>query len=117
MAPLLGLLVAFAVCLGVVLGVLNVFFRDVGQFFGIFLTFWFWLTPIVYLPSILPDGIRGFMAFNPMADFMVAVQGVIVLGAWPQWSSLIYPFSLTVALCLLGLHLFRSRSGEIVDEL
>jgi lipopolysaccharide transport system permease protein len=28
--------------------VLNVFFRDVGQFFGIFVQFWFWLTPIVY---------------------------------------------------------------------
>lgn len=53
--PLLTVLVLFAVGLGVTLGVLNVFFRDVGQFFGIFLSFWFWLTPIVYSPSILPQ--------------------------------------------------------------
>lgn len=117
MIPLLGLLVVLAAGLGVVLGVLNVFFRDVGQFFGIFLTFWFWLTPIVYLPSILPNGVQRFMALNPMADFMRAVQGVLVQGVWPQWHSLLYPFALAVVLCLVGLRLFRSRVGEIVDEL
>ena len=46
--PVLAVQVLFAIGLGISLGVLNVFFRDVGQFFGIFLQFWFWLTPIVY---------------------------------------------------------------------
>ena len=40
--PLLMLLIFFASGLGMILGVLNVFFRDVGQFFGVFITFWFW---------------------------------------------------------------------------
>src|SRR5690606_23643472 len=39
--PLLLLLGVVAIGLGVVLGVLNVFFRDVGQFYGILLQFWF----------------------------------------------------------------------------
>lgn len=115
--PLLALLLAFAVGLGMVLGVLNVFFRDVGQFFGIFVTFWFWLTPIVYPPSILPEAIQPLMAYNPLAAFMGAVQGVLVRGEWPQWSSLAYPLVLAVVLCLLGLRLFRRRAGEMVDEL
>src|SRR3546814_8526493 len=45
--PVLLIMVIFAIGLGITLGVLNVFFRDVGQFFGIVLQFWFWLTPIV----------------------------------------------------------------------
>ena len=57
------------------------------------------------------------MAFNPMSSFMAAVQGVLVRGEWPNWSSLIYLVILTFALCLLGLHLFRSHAGEMVDEL
>ena len=40
--PVLTIQVIFAIGLGIILGVLNVFFRDVGQFFGIFLQFWFW---------------------------------------------------------------------------
>lgn len=115
--PLLALLVLFAVGLGMVLGVLNVFFRDVGHFFGIFIAFWFWLTPIVYAPEILPEKVRPLMALNPMSAFMMAVQGVLVRGEWPRWSSLIYLAVLAAALCLLGLHLFRSRVDEMVDEL
>ncbi|MGD9662942.1 MAG: ABC transporter permease, partial [Porticoccaceae bacterium] len=46
--PLLFILILFSIGLGITLGVLNVFFRDVGLFFGIFLSFWFWLTPSVY---------------------------------------------------------------------
>jgi lipopolysaccharide transport system permease protein len=115
--PILALLVLFALGLGIVLGVLNVFFRDVGQFFGIFITFWFWLTPIVYPASILPESIQPFMAWNPMASIMAAVQGVLVRGDWPHWQSLIYPLVFGLVLCLLGLRLFRKHAGEIVDEL
>lgn len=117
LVPLLGLLVAFAIGLGMVLGVLNVFFRDVGQFFGIFITFWFWLTPIVYSPNILPVKVQPLMTLNPMSAFMGAVQGVLVRGEWPNWSNLVYLVVLTVALCMLGLHLFRGHAGEMVDEL
>lgn len=117
LAPLLALLVVFAVGIGMVLGVLNVFFRDVGQFFGIFVTFWFWLTPIVYPPSILPERVQPLMALNPMASLLGAVQGVLVRGEWPQWGTLVYPLALALVLCLLGVRLFRKRAGEMVDEL
>ncbi|WP_043565095.1 ABC transporter permease [Acidovorax sp. KKS102] len=115
--PLLMLLILFAASLGMILGVLNVFFRDVGQFFGIFITFWFWLTPIVYSPNVLSPQIQPFMALNPMSGFMGAVQGILVRGDWPQWSSLSYLAILSIALALLGLRLFRSHAAEMVDEL
>lgn len=115
--PVLGLLVVFATGLGIVLGVLNVFFRDVGHFFGVFITFWFWLTPIVYPAAILPERVKPIMAFNPMAPMMVAVQDIVVKGAWPHWASLVYPAVLAFGLCLMGLSLFRKRAGEMVDEL
>ena len=117
LVPLLALLVLFAVGLGMVLGVLNVFFRDVGQFFGIFVTFWFWLTPIVYPATILPERVQTLMGLNPLAPVMGAVQGVLVRGDWPQWGPLLYPFALALVLCGLGLRLFRKRAGEMVDEL
>jgi len=115
--PVLALLVLFAMGLGMVLGVLNVFFRDVGQFFGIFVTFWFWLTPIVYPPTILPERLQPLMALNPMASVMAAMQGILVRGDWPHWGSLLYPLALAVLLCGLGLRVFRQRAGEMVDEL
>ncbi|MCL2657698.1 MAG: ABC transporter permease [Betaproteobacteria bacterium] len=115
--PTVALLVLFAIGLGITLGVLNVFFRDVGQFFGIFLNFWFWLTPIVYSVSILPQRVQVWMRFNPMARMMESFQVILVQGHWPNWYSLWPVLAMSAVLCLLGLRLFRKHAGEIVDEL
>ena len=115
--PILLIQILFSVGLGMVLGVLNVFFRDVGQFFNITLQIWFWLTPIVYPADILPQQVRSLLVFNPRAPLIQAYQGILVLGQWPHWESLIPVMLTSLAFCILGLHLFRKHAGEIVDEL
>lgn len=115
--PLLTILVALAIGIGVTLGVLNVFFRDVGQFFGIFLQFWFWLTPIVYPASVLPQAMGDLMWLNPMSTLTVGFQTSLMAKQWPDWNSLIYPIMLAVLFCMLGLHLFRKHARDMVDEL
>jgi len=115
--PMLALLVLFAIGLGITLGVLNVFFRDVGQFFGIVLTFWFWLTPIVYPISILSESAQSWIRFNPMTAMMDAFQTILVRQQWPDWLNVWPVLAMSIVLCLLGLSLFRKHAGEMVDEL
>jgi lipopolysaccharide transport system permease protein len=115
--PVFAILVAFSLGLGVTLGVLNVFFRDVGLLFGIVLQFWFWFTPIVYPISILPAVARDLLVYNPMAGLLGACQRILVSGQWPDWASLLPVSILALGLCLFSWRLFRRRSGEMVDEL
>jgi len=115
--PLLALQVALAIGLGLVLGVLNVFFRDIGQFFQIFIQFWFWFTPIVYPATILPAELRPLLAWNPMAAVIQSWQGVLLTGTAPDWASLLPAAAAALLLCTLGMRLFRKRAGEMVDEL
>jgi lipopolysaccharide transport system permease protein len=117
MLPVLLVQVVFAVGLGIILGVLNVFFRDVGQMTGIVLQFWFWFTPIIYPPTILPEGIGELLRWNPMVPLIQAYQGIFVNAAWPQWQSLWPMAVISVLLCVFALSLFRKRAGEMVDEL
>jgi len=117
MAPVLAIQVLFAIGLGMVLGVLNVFFRDVGQFFNILLQFWFWFTPVVYPVTALPEEVRGALAWNPMAAIVAAYQGILVNHAMPDWRSLLPVTVAALLLCVLGLQMFRKRAGEMVDEL
>jgi lipopolysaccharide transport system permease protein len=117
LVPVLMLQVLFAISLGIIVGVLNVFFRDVGQFFSIILQFWFWLTPIVYPIDILSEGMQYYLRFNPMLPFITAYQGVLVTGTMPDWQSFIWMTLISMALFVFGYHLFRKRSGEMVDEL
>ena len=117
LVPVLLLQVMLALGLSMVLGVLNVFFRDVGQFFTIFLQFWFWLTPVVYPDTIIPEGLRAWLAYNPMAPIIQSYQHLLVAGQLPDWPRLLPATVLAVVLCLLGLRLFRKHAGEMVDEL
>ena len=115
--PILLIQVLFSVGLGITLGVLNVFFRDVGQLFGVVLQFWFWLTPVVYPIDILPVVVRDALRYNPMTNIIASYQNILVNGQAPDWLSL-WPVSLlALLLCFLGMHLFRKHAGEMVDEL
>jgi|TARA_B100000795_G_scaffold4682_1_gene3321 lipopolysaccharide transport system permease protein len=117
LVPVLAIQTVFAIGLGMSLGVLNVFFRDVGQLFGVVLQFWFWLTPIIYPITILPERFRPMMSLNPMAQLVEAYQNILVSNQWPDWNGLLPVALLAILLCTLGAHLFRKHSGEMVDEL
>lgn len=117
MLPVLVIQILFAVGLGMVIGILNVFFRDIGQLFTMVLQFWFWLTPIIYPASILPASIQSWLQLNPMYPIIAAYQGILVQGDAPQWSSLISVLILAVVLCIWAMLLFRKHSGDMVDEL
>lgn len=115
--PVLFVLVLFAIGLGITVGILNVFFRDIGQLFGIILQFWFWFTPIVYPLDILPPQIQTLLAINPMVGVIHACQTILVYSQWPDWVSLLPAFILGVLLVMFGMRLFRNHAGEIVDEI
>jgi lipopolysaccharide transport system permease protein len=115
--PLLLILILLAIGLGITLGVVNIFFRDVSQFYTIFLQFWFWLTPIVYLKSILPAGAQSWIGLNPLEPLIAGFHASLVQQEWPNWLSLIYPAILAIILGVVGMSLFRKHAGDMMDEL
>lgn len=115
--PVLAVQVLLAISLGMVVGVLNVFFRDVGQLMAIVLQFWFWLTPVVYPVTILPQAVRDLLFLNPMAGVVQSWQTIMVSRALPDPAGLLPALLLGVLLAVLALRLYRKRAGEMVDEL
>lgn len=115
--PLLALQVLFTLGLGIFLGTLNVFFRDVGQLTGIALQFWFWLTPIVYVFDALPGAARAVLRYNPLQPLMAAYQTIFLDQRLPDFASLLPLAGLTLFFLFLGARFFLSRVGELVDEL
>lgn len=115
--PLLLIQQGFALGLGMLLGTLNVFFRDIGQAVGIILQFWFWFTPIIYPVSILPESIRELIYLNPMTQLTIGYQQIILKNTPPVWALLKFHFLGTILMLLIGLIVFTRLSDDIVDEL
>jgi len=117
MVPVIITTLALAAGMAMVLAVLNVFFRDIGQLINIVLQFWFWFTPIVYPLQIIPEWARGFVEMNPMAITVGGMHDIFVNNQAPHWIPLFYVLMLGFILMMLGLYLFRRHSGDMVDEL
>ena len=115
--PLLIVQQGFAIGLGILLGTLHVFFRDVGQFWAVLLNLWFWSTPIVYPIAILPENIRNILSWNPLTPLFLSYQRIVLDNTWPTWVDLQRPLLVATVFLVLGLVVFRKLSGEMVDEL
>jgi lipopolysaccharide transport system permease protein len=115
--PLVLVLVFFASGLGLVLAIFNVFFRDVGNLLGLGLQLWFWLTPVVYPVSILPEYAQRIVQLNPLLPIVEAYQHLLTLGAVPEYSTLAYPAFLSALLWVLAVRMSKKRLSEVVDEL
>ena len=115
--PLLALQILFALGLGIFLGTLNVFFRDVGQLTVIILQFWFWLTPVVYTFTALPEQARAVLQYNPLVPLVMAYQTVFLGKTMPNFGSLLPLVVLTLFFLVAGAYFFLARVGELVDEL
>ena len=78
-----------ALGIGMILGVLNVFLRDVREFVNVLIQLWFWATPIVWAPQIMsPARFEQLKRFNPMANVATAYQGAVLGNARPDYDSL-----------------------------
>ncbi|WP_296250646.1 ABC transporter permease [Pseudomonas sp. UBA4194] len=115
--PMTFAVVALGVGLGLVLGVLNVFLRDIGQVVPIVLQILFWFTPIVYSVNIIPEGLRSALIYNPMYPLVTSYQNILVYGNSPDTHHIVSAFCLAFGLMLLGLFLFRRAAPEMVDAL
>jgi lipopolysaccharide transport system permease protein len=116
--PLLVLLtLALALGIGILLGVFNVFIRDIGQVVPVALQIGFWLTPIVYMPNIIPAAFRPFIALNPMAAVVVNYQNAMLFNKHPAIGDIWWVALLACVLLMLAFFMFRRAGPEMADVL
>jgi lipopolysaccharide transport system permease protein len=66
------------------LSALGVYFRDLGQISGFLLTLWFFLTPICYPESSLPDAARVILSKNPLYPLVRGYRTVLLENQSPD---------------------------------
>ena len=103
--------------IGLFAAVLNVFIRDVREITGVILQLWFWFTPIVYIPDILPGVVRKLLVYNPAYVIAQSFQRIFVFNEYPPFHALVL---LTVAAHLIlvfSFLMFRYLEKDIRDFL
>nr|WP_199288972.1 ABC transporter permease [Pseudanabaena sp. FACHB-1998] len=73
--------------LGYLAAALTVFLRDIPQTLGIILNIWFYMTPIIYPASAIPETFRDWVFWlNPLAAISEVYRDIILVGEIQHWS-------------------------------
>ena len=108
--------IALTLGLTMLLSMAHFLWRDVGSMVAFALQLWFYLTPIVYPLSQVPDRFHGWFLFNPIAWLALAVQTAILGTAMPAGAVLALIF-LVLTLGGGGWWFFRSMKSALGEAL
>lgn len=109
--------VALTLGLGLLLASLQVFFRDLAQIAGIVLSAWFYLTPIVYPISYVPERFRPWIEWNPLTALVALYRRALIGEPGPSAAGALGLAATAFLLLALGRWVFARLEPAFVDEI
>lgn len=91
-------------------------FSDVREMYLVLVQTWFFLTPIVYHPSIVPPRFRLALWLNPMYFLLQTFRKPIYDGALPSFRLIAASAALGLGACLAGWIYFSRRADRLAFE-
>ncbi|ACN16082.1 putative ABC-type transporter, permease protein [Desulforapulum autotrophicum HRM2] len=105
----------FSLGCGYFLASLGVFLRDVGATIGILTNMLFFLTPIFYPVSAVPEKFLFFCKLNPMAAFVENSRKVVLWGLLPDWDSFLIGLVISLFVMVTGFLWFMKSKKSFAD--
>jgi lipopolysaccharide transport system permease protein len=110
---ILSLVTALGV--GLWLSALNVIYRDVGYVLPFLTQFWFYLTPIVYSSSEVPEKWRILYGLNPMVGVVEGFRWALLPGSNPPGPMVAVSTVISMVLLISGTIYFRRMERTFAD--
>lgn len=107
----------FTFALALLLSALNVFMRDTRHILTNLMTLWFFLTPVLYPLTQVPEKYHVLVFLNPAAIFTLAYQDLIFHGVWPRWDLLGAMALLSLALLFVAVTIFEHYKEYFAEKI
>ena len=111
------LVAAFSLGVALLVSTLGIFFSDVVDMYQIILQAWFFLTPIIYPPELLPARYAWLLWVNPMYRMIELVRTPIFHGRLPDLATLVICVAWAFVALAGGAWYFVRKSDEFAYSL
>lgn len=111
------LMAVFALGFALIISSLVVRFHDVAEIYQVVLQAWFFWTPILYPPTLIPGDQAWRVMTNPMAPLIGLFREPILDGRSPDGLTLLVTALVAFGTLIIGWVLFTSRSDELAYRL
>ena len=107
-----------ALGLGLIISSMTTKYRDLTNFFGVFVSLWMYATPIVYpLSYVTNPTLHKIMLFNPMTAIIETFKyGAYGSGEF-SWMYLAYSLGVILVLLIIGISMFNRKQKFFIDTI
>jgi ABC-2 type transport system permease protein len=121
---LIVLLTMLGLAVGMLLSVLFVRYRDVAPIWEVFSQALFYLSPILYVSTIVPEAYQRPYTAQPLAAILTEMRHAVIDPSAPPvwdavggWLRLLIPLGFTVALFVIAVLYFRREAPRVAERL
>lgn len=115
--PLVIAFYLFSAGFGLVLSIIVVKVRDILSLWEVVLQLGFWLTPVMYPMSNVPEKFRFYEFLNPMSGILEYSRHALVGIGEVSLIGYCYVLGVSLLVFLLGVGVFKWKEAEMVEDL
>lgn len=93
----------------------GVFLRDIAQLTRFLSSILLFGSAVFYSLDRLPPAARNVLYFNPLVHALEQTRAVLLWGAAPEWSAVLYLYGVAVLLLVCGLGVFQRLRPDFAD--
>ncbi|KQC15190.1 MAG: hypothetical protein APR56_02580 [Methanosaeta sp. SDB] len=103
--------------LSLILAALYVYYRDLNQIWDVLLQAGFFLSPIVYPISIVPEKYLGYYMMNPVTVIIEMYRETLLYSETPSLGDVAFVMAAAGAMLFAGAALFRRLERRFAEEI
>ena len=114
----MAIMLIFVVGVGLILSVLQVYFRDVEYIWDVFCTLLFYCIPIIYpLQQINTHWIEIIIKINPLYSMLELFRQCVLYCQPMSWKLLLYALAWAFGTLFIGILFFNKKSDDLIFHL
>lgn len=99
---------------GLILSTISVFLRDMFYIYGILITLWTYLTPIMYDISMISENLQAFFKLNPLYHYISFIRQIILYNKMPSGLSFAICGISSLVVLAIGLVVFKKNQDKFI---
>jgi ABC-2 type transport system permease protein len=109
--------VFFVLGVALILSILVAYLKDVENIMSAVIRIWFYLTPILYPVTMVPDRYQFYFFLNPMTIIVAAYRWAILGAEFPDIGIMLMGVSFSILILLSGIWFFSINESNIIKRL
>jgi len=105
----------FTLAIGFILSATQIFIKDTLQIMTTLMTMWFFMTPVIYSETLIPEGFKSFIKLNPLYTPISFIHNAVLSPETLPWKDMFYLYLITIILLYVSIKYFKKLSVYFED--